>query len=66
MEDYIAINFEVSRSNSFQDIQKHHFVTAADADIDDSIKRKRIHVSLKHDYTLLRIAVNCCLVSGIQ
>ena len=38
--------FEVPGSNSFRDIQKNHFVTA-EADIDDSIKRKRIRVSLK-------------------
>ena len=51
IEGYRAVNFEneVASSNSFWDIQKNHFVTAADAasaDIDDSIMRKRIRVSL--------------------
>ena len=41
-------NLEVASSNSFQDIKKNHFVTAAEADIDDSIKRKRICVSVKN------------------
>ena len=40
------MNFEVAISNSFRDIQKNYFVTA-EADIDDTIKRKRIRVSLK-------------------
>ena len=39
------LNFEVASFSSFQDIQKNHFVTVA-ADIDDSIKRKCIRVSL--------------------
>ena len=38
-------------SNSFRDIKKNHFVRAAaeaaSPDIDDSIKQKRIRVSLK-------------------
>ena len=37
--DYVAVNFEAASSNSFRDIKKCHFVTA-EADIDDSIKRK--------------------------
>ena len=41
------VNFEVANSSGFRDIKKNHFVTAAEAaDIDDSIKRKRIRVSL--------------------
>ena len=40
VEGNILIHFEVASSNSFQDIKKH-FVTA-EADIDDSIKRKRL------------------------
>ena len=46
------LNFEIAISNSFRDIPKNHFVTAEAepaADIDDSIKRKRIRVSLKND-----------------
>ena len=39
-------NLEVASLNSFRDIKKNHFVTAA-ADTDDSIKRKRIRISLK-------------------
>ena len=51
------INVEVAGSNSFRDIKKNHFVTvateaAAEADIDDGIKRKRFRVSLKNDRTL--------------
>ena len=44
------LNFEVASSSSFQDIKKNHFVTAeeaAAADIDDSIMRNCIRVSLK-------------------
>ena len=43
----LVANFEVASSNSFRDIKKNHFVTAAAAEIDDSIKRKRFRVSLK-------------------
>ena len=47
----LVIKFEVPIYNSLRDIpKKHHLVTAAAAeaaDIDDSIKRKRIRVSLK-------------------
>ena len=43
------VNLEVASSNSFRDIKKNHFVTAAvaeaAADVDDSIKRKRFRVS---------------------
>ena len=45
LEGYLVVNFEAASSNSFRDIPKNQFVTAAD--IDDSIKRKRIRVSLK-------------------
>ena len=42
------LNFEVASCSSFRVIKKNHFVTTeAAADIDDSIKRKRIRVSLK-------------------
>ena len=46
---YDVVNFEVASFSSFRDIKKKHFVTAAEAaaaDIDDSIKRKHIRVSL--------------------
>ena len=49
IECNLLLNFEVTSSNSFRDITKNHFVTtaaAAEADIDDSIKRKRTRVSL--------------------
>ena len=42
IEGYAVLNFEVASSNSFRDIKKNHFVTAAAADIDDSIKQKRL------------------------
>ena len=40
------VYFEVASSNSFRDIFKKNFMTAA-AEIDDSIKRKRFRVSVK-------------------
>ena len=44
---YVAVNFELAGSNSFRDIKNNHFVTAETAaDIDDSIKRKRLRPSL--------------------
>ena len=49
---YVVVHFEVASSSSFQDIPRKSFGdgggggTAA-VDIDDSIKRKRIRVSLK-------------------
>ena len=44
-----VVNFEVANSDSFRHIKKNHFVTtAAAADIDDTVKRKRIRVSLKN------------------
>ena len=57
IEGYPAVNLEVASSNSCQDIKKNHFATTAAeaaADIDDSIKRTRIRVSL--DYILLPFA----------
>ena len=51
-------NFEVASSNSFRDIKKHHFVTAAAesaADMDDSIKWKRFRVSLKKSLLIWRL-----------
>ena len=44
IEGYVVLNFEVV---SFVRLRysKNHFVAAAEADIDDSIKRKSIHVS---------------------
>ena len=48
IEGYAVLNFDVASFNSFRDMQKTHFVTAAEADISDSIKRKRIRVSLKN------------------
>ena len=47
IEGYPVANFEVASCNIFRDIKKNHFVTAAAAGIDDSIRRKRIHVSLR-------------------
>ena len=41
-----VVNFEVASSNSFRDIPKISFLTATEADIDDSIKQKRIRVLL--------------------
>ena len=48
IEGYVVLNFEVASFRSFRDIKKIHFVTAK-ADIDDSIKRKRIRISLKNE-----------------
>ena len=38
MEGYAVLNFEVASSSSFRDIPKNHFMTAEEADINDSIK----------------------------
>ena len=49
IEGYIVVNFEVATANIFQDtIQKNHFVNAEaeEADIDDSIKRKRFRLEM--------------------
>ena len=49
IEGYAELNFEFASFSSFWYIQRNHFVTtaaAAEADIDDSIKRKRTRVSL--------------------
>ena len=49
IEGYLVANFEVSLALTVSEIlKKNHFVTAAEANIDDSIKRKRIRVSLKN------------------
>ena len=43
------VNFEVTSCNSFRDIEKNHFVTAAvEAYMDNSNKQKCIRVSLKN------------------
>ena len=47
IEGYVLVNFEVASSSIFLDIQKYHFVMATAADISDSFKWKRYHVSLK-------------------
>ena len=48
MEGNPLVNFGVAISNSFHDVQKHFVTTAAaEADIDDSIKRKRFAFRLK-------------------
>ena len=47
-EGYPVLNFEVASFNSFRDILKKHFLTAVEADINDSIKRKCIRVSPKN------------------
>ena len=47
IEGNAALNLEIATFNSILDILKNHFVKAAAAtDIDDSIKRKYISVSL--------------------
>ena len=48
LEGYAMLNFQVASFSSFRDIQKNNFVTAVAADIDDSIKRKRIRISLRN------------------
>ena len=48
VDGYAVSNFEVAPFSGFRDIKKH-FVTAvlaAEANIDDSIRRKRIRFSL--------------------
>ena len=46
IEGYAALNFEVSEFSSFRYIPKEIISAEAAADIDDSITRKRIRVSL--------------------
>ena len=46
IEGCLVVNAKVTSSNNFRDIKINHFMTAAEADIDDSIKRKHIRVSL--------------------
>ena len=48
VKGYVVLNFEFASFSSFRDIKQNHFVTAAAADIDDSIKRRCIRVSLKN------------------
>ena len=60
IESYAMLNFEVASFGCFPDIQKSHFVTAAakaEPDIDGSIKRKRIRVSLNATKTNQIMAV---------
>ena len=45
------VDFEVASFNSFRDINNNHFETAAAADIDDSLKRKRFRVSLNKSFS---------------
>ena len=46
---FVVVNFEIASCSSFQDIWEKKFImAAAEADIDDSIKRKRIPVSRKN------------------
>ena len=46
---YAVLNIEVASISSIRDIQKNPFATTeAAADIDNSIKRKRIRVSFKY------------------
>ena len=54
VERYTVLNFEVARFSSFRDVPKNHFVTA---DIDDSIKRKRIRVSPKKGQSQSQLAM---------
>ena len=58
IQGYLVENLEVASSNSFRDIKKHFVMAAAEADIDDSIMRNRIRVSLKKlsYYTLTNIS----------
>ena len=46
IDGYLVVDLDVASSNRFRYILKNHFVTAAAADIDDSITQKRIRVSL--------------------
>ena len=61
------LNFEVASANSFRDIKTNHFLTAAEtaeADIEDSIKRKRFRVSLKK-WQKLHTVLDCTENYGI-
>ena len=59
-EGYDVLNFETASFRSFRDItQKNHFMTAAEADIDDNIKRKCIHVSLKMVRDRPYVSIEC-------
>ena len=51
IERYVLLNFEAASFSGFRDIKKNHFVMAelvVAADINDSIKRKCIRVSLEN------------------
>ena len=51
IKGYAVVNFEIASSSSLWDIHKNHFVRAVEAaDIDDSIKWKRIWVFLKNHH----------------
>ena len=45
IEGYVVVNFEVARSSSLK-MLKNIFVTAAEADINDSLKRNAFSVCL--------------------
>ena len=47
VEGYAVLNFEVASSSNFRDIKKNYFVTAAEADIDDSINENAFVLRLK-------------------
>ena len=55
IESNLGVTFDVASSNSFRDIEKKTFCDGGGgggggaADIDNSIKRKRIHISLKNE-----------------
>ena len=58
------LNFEIASFISFRDIKKNHFRTAeaeAKADVDESIKRKRIRVSLKKGQKGRIRHLRCCI-----
>ena len=48
IECYAVLDCEVASFSSFRDIEKNRFVTATEAEIDDSSNRKRIRVSLEY------------------
>ena len=55
------LNFEVASFSNFSEIFKQiHFVTAEAADIDDSIKRKRIQALLKNGDKSLPEKLSLC------
>ena len=48
VENYAVLHFEVASFSSFEDIKSHFMTTAAEADIDNRIKRKCIRVSFNY------------------